>query len=421
MTSSIVKCCNCNIVISEILAFIQNKVDVMDEESIVRICSSAFPADEIERAKCLLFESITTSKRKITRKRDGRTQRDLYDVIAVFKETDPEETPIFVARELQKLPPVTFDHIDATRFLKDILIIQKELAALKESCVTIDQFNEVRRELQNTKQTSLYNYESYVNKKRGGGGLTNSYFMDSGPTGLPHIVEQNTSPNKQECTNTSQGKECLVASLSRPHASDDCVPLAQDSSEKEDRRVEASTVVSDVENSLVHTRKGGLSTGACASMNHQAASTPSGNKTFAQVLGADRLWEKEKQDVKWITVQRKRLKNRFSATQGKAVINVEDKFRAAETKISLFVNNVSLDTSEDDISQYIFDRTQIKVVLSKISPKSPRQYNSYRIEVPKTKLSLFLDDSFWPEGITFRKFVVFKPNRNYGRHDRKQK
>lgn len=156
-------------------------------------------------------------------------------------------------------------------------------------------------------------------------------------------------------------------------------------------------------------------------MNHQAASTPSGNKTFARVLGADRIWEKEKQDEKWITVQRKRLRNRFSATQGKAVINVEDKFRAAETKISLFVNNVSLDTSEGDISQYIFDRTQIKVVLSKISSKTPRQYNSYRIEVPKTKLSLFLDDSFWPEGITFRKFVVFKPNSNYGRHDRNQK
>lgn len=187
---------------------------------------------------------------------------------------------------------VTFDHIDATRFLKDILIIQKELSALKESCVTIDQLNEIRSELQNTKQTSIYNYESYVNKKRGGGGLTNSYFKDSGPTGLPHIAEQNTSTNKQECTNTSQGKDCLAASLSRPQAADDGVPLAQDSSEKEDRRVEASTVVSDVENSLLRTRKGGLSTGACAYMNHQPVSTPSGNKTFAQVLGTDRLWEK---------------------------------------------------------------------------------------------------------------------------------
>ncbi|KOB79056.1 Mutant cadherin [Operophtera brumata] len=145
-----------------LLAFIQNKIDVMSEESIVRICTTSFTTEEIEQAKSLLFESITTTKRKITRKRDGRSQRDLFDVISVFKETDPDETPNFVARMLQRLPSVLWDHLEATRILKDILVIQSALKALKETCVTVDKLEEVKSDLFNLKQASIANnYECY--------------------------------------------------------------------------------------------------------------------------------------------------------------------------------------------------------------------------------------------------------------------
>lgn len=69
-------------------------------------------------AKTLLFASIPKSK--ITKRmRKGKTIRDIDDIICLLKETDPELVPIFVARELNKLPSVLFDHLDATRILKD--------------------------------------------------------------------------------------------------------------------------------------------------------------------------------------------------------------------------------------------------------------------------------------------------------------
>lgn len=108
MATAIVKCSNCNIVINEVLAFIQNKCEVMDEESLVRICVTAFSSEDIESAKNLLFDSITTDVRKKIRKRVGKSLRNLNDVIALFKETEPEDTPIFVARNLHKLPPYIF-------------------------------------------------------------------------------------------------------------------------------------------------------------------------------------------------------------------------------------------------------------------------------------------------------------------------
>ena len=53
------KCNSFNIVINEVLAFVCNKIDVMDEDSICRICETAFSENEITMAKNLLFDSIT--------------------------------------------------------------------------------------------------------------------------------------------------------------------------------------------------------------------------------------------------------------------------------------------------------------------------------------------------------------------------
>lgn len=131
MASNVIKCTGCNMVISEVLAFVKNKLDVMDEDSLSRICVTAFTPEEIKSAKKLLFESVPTDKRNKIRKGDKKAQRDIDDIIGLFKQTDPGVVPVFVARDLQKLPPVTFDHIDVTRLLKDILVL-KEAQKLAE-------------------------------------------------------------------------------------------------------------------------------------------------------------------------------------------------------------------------------------------------------------------------------------------------
>lgn len=42
-----------------------------------------------------------------------------------------------------------------------------------------------------------------------------------------------------------------------------------------------------------------------------------------------------------------------------------------------------------------------------INMRRTKMYNSYKLYVSKHKLDLFLSDSFWPSGITFRRFVHF--------------
>lgn len=74
------------IVIYVLLAFMQNKIGVMDKESLVRLYSTAFKEKEIENAKNLLSGSVTTNIRKIVRKNVGKEQRDLY-IVSIFKQT----------------------------------------------------------------------------------------------------------------------------------------------------------------------------------------------------------------------------------------------------------------------------------------------------------------------------------------------
>lgn len=81
MTSDIIKCANCNVVINELLAFIQNKVDVMDEVSLFRICSDCFSVEEIVSSKKLLFGSILNLKIK-TRKIKRKNVRDVDGIIS---------------------------------------------------------------------------------------------------------------------------------------------------------------------------------------------------------------------------------------------------------------------------------------------------------------------------------------------------
>lgn len=194
--SSTLKCSTCNIVICELLAFIQNKQDVMDEKSLVTLCLSSFSSEDIDEAKTLLFTAV--SQRKIKRKKVSRSYKDLYDVITVFKETSPEDLPVFVAMELQKLPPLTFDHIDASRLLKDVIVLKSELQAIKADYVTQKQLQDTKAEMTNLKYASIVSEPDYfVNKKRGGG-CQNSYCLDSGPLGLPHIshISQTQQPSE---------------------------------------------------------------------------------------------------------------------------------------------------------------------------------------------------------------------------------
>ncbi|PZC72878.1 hypothetical protein B5X24_HaOG210403 [Helicoverpa armigera] len=82
-----------------------------------------------------------------SRRRDG-TQKSVQDIITLFKETDPDDVPEFVAKDLHKLPPVTFDHVDVTRLLKDITLLKQSQAEMQHQLeVSNNTISDLRAEL----------------------------------------------------------------------------------------------------------------------------------------------------------------------------------------------------------------------------------------------------------------------------------
>ncbi|KPJ00531.1 hypothetical protein RR46_07121 [Papilio xuthus] len=417
VTPTVLKCASCNIVINELLSFIQNKCDIMDEEGIIRLCVTTFKPEDISSAKNLLFGSMKPIKRKTARKGDGKSRRELEDIISTFKEVDPEELPMFVARDLQKLPPITFDHIDVTRLLKDLLILRNDVETLKNNFVDKITFHKLQNEVSNVKEiVSTNDFEccNYVNTKRGSAKRQESFnSCESGPIGMINMPRE--SPNK--CNNTLEPR-CLnlnystsasasasqpvlaergrgigrnsVPSFTRPCSNAPPPPILS----AQTQRVEAVTEVFNTETTV--------------------RSSPIANYVNTEKLSmADvvrkkgKRWEDKEKDEGWEVVQRKRYRNRFIGEKG-TCIDSEFKFRAADLKAPLFINNVHIDTCERDIIDYIKIKTNIDVTLQKIKAKQQKEYNSYKIFVPKHKLNMFLNRDLWPDGISFRRFVDFR-------------
>ncbi|KAJ8729814.1 hypothetical protein PYW07_016852 [Mythimna separata] len=198
--TKVVKCASCNVVIDELLSYIQNKISVIDEDTLVRLCTSTFSNEDIEKSKTLLYESVPVEKAKIKRKNKGKELRDLLDIIKVFKSVEPDQFPIFVARDLEKLPPILFDHLDCTKLLKDLLRIQNEVKEIKEEYVTQTQLKDLKSEILKLQNDSLIPASvCKLNRKRGG------WLLESGPIGLSHV---NNSPVVDDC-NISFGESSL--------------------------------------------------------------------------------------------------------------------------------------------------------------------------------------------------------------------
>lgn len=432
--SKTLKCASCNVVISELLAFLQNKVDVMDNESMVRICAAAYTVAEVEEAKSLLFDTIQTKKRNISRRKDGKIQRDLEDIIAVLKETDPDVVPVYVARNLNKIPVFCFDHLDPSVLLKDIVRLKADIQEIKQTYATVSQFEELQSKWRKCRPTSMESTECRVNNKRG------AFLLESGPMGFltprneaftEKVVFNNVSNTQQPLTHTpnvllpsserrvtvacdrstSEARACRLRSVqvtspeqssAQTHAPDCAITCAPSHSNMVDL---CASETKRAPAFVLGKNDNGISP---AEICLQNASATARKLSFAELAGNGGKWTKPKEDEKWIQVQRKRLRNRFVGNLGIAESGSNSKFKAADTKVPLFVSNVHKAVLEKDIVDYIYEKTKERVSLLKIDMKRQRDYNSYKMFVNKQTIDTFLDDKLWPSGISFRRFVSLR-------------
>lgn len=419
--SNMIKCNECNIVIDEMLSYIQNKISVIDEETLVRICKTSFTSEEIKKSKSLLFDSIPTDKRKIVRKNKGKEVRDLADIVNVFKSVDPDTIPVFVARQLEKLPPITFDHLDCTKLLKDLLIIQTEIKDIKSIYATVNQLKEMKMEILQLNNDCLPPTPACnVSMRRGG------WVLDSGPTELTnnHNVTLNESDptgvefsKQQDCKNDLQHRKVIQVEEEKT-CKTPCELLVQDSlpsfavraggdnSRSVRRPLSTAGVLSNITGPLANKV---LNVPTCDIQGKDNANEIRNNI----VIPTTDYVNLQSSDSEWHLVSKPVRRNytkqyRYQGKSGTARDN-ECKFKAAERKIPMFITNVNKETTPADITSYIQSKTQESVSLQKIHFKKDKGHCAYKFFISETRLSIYMDEKLWPEGIVFRRFVNFNP------------
>ncbi|CAG4931069.1 unnamed protein product [Parnassius apollo] len=160
-------------------------------------------------------------------KQYGKSQRELEDIISLFKETDPDSAPIFVARDLQKLPPITFDHVDVTRLLKDIVLLQQEVKIIKDNYVTKTHLEELKKDKSFLKTSTSPAHHHKVGRRCSAFLLdVGTTFGDSGPMGLSH--ELSTADVPLQTTDVQTEKISIAQVASRARDSVDALAPASD-------------------------------------------------------------------------------------------------------------------------------------------------------------------------------------------------
>lgn len=421
MTSKI-KCTSCNIVIDEMLAYMNNKLSIIDDESLVKICVSAFKSEEIKNSKSLLFESLPSELRKINRKRTGKENRDIMDIVALLKSTPTDKIPVFVARDLEKLPPITFDHLDVTKLLKDLTIMKSDIKVIQSSYAKRSDLDDIKTQIMTAKslepvylQTKTFR-DINVNTRRGGYLDT----MDSGPIGLLTLdssdCASSTIIDKSVCASDDKHKETNQSKVEgRCDSPTDTRPPAISGEATDRAQVTSQTPRHEQLAGCSATTSQHISRASSHSQNDNecmTTRTPTKRKTLADIVKTNlqSTSPTNQSGEDWQLVERKRRsKNLFSGKMGVAN-DSEGKFMAAESKVPIFITNVSKQTRMEDIVRYVYRITQENIVLEQINIKKQTEHNAYKFFVSKQKEAMYLDCNLWPKGIIFRRFRRYKYN-----------
>ena len=97
-------------------------MSVLPRSIVNRIVAENFCEEDITTAKDVLYSNVLVppKQRRIKRQGADKTKNNIDDIYKVLDETDPDALPIFVARDLGKLPTIDFDHVAMSTMSRDI-------------------------------------------------------------------------------------------------------------------------------------------------------------------------------------------------------------------------------------------------------------------------------------------------------------
>ena len=124
--------------VNELLCFISNKMDVMTQDLLVKLCTDFYGKGVIDNAKKLVYAAKCNAlnldialPRFVKRQGPKKKQSDVLDIIGLCHEVG-SKLPVFVARDLSNLPPVSANSFDVASLMRDIEDMKLQLLGLAD-------------------------------------------------------------------------------------------------------------------------------------------------------------------------------------------------------------------------------------------------------------------------------------------------
>ena len=345
---------NSCLVINELLCFVVNKSECLPPEAICQLCLSSFAEDEIEKAKKMLYELCADKNipRMVTRKGPKKMAQNMDDIVK-FVHDKGSDLPTFVARDLQVLPPVTFNSLDVSSLLHTIKQTQAEVSLLKDGL--------------NVQAQSISDLQKVVGEQAAA-----KVQGHQGPSGK-------TAPTAPEAAAETETEAVLT-----PAGSSAAETAEAESEKSEEQKLE---VVGDEQAVKVN-----------VSLN------PADEwKKFTKVNGKVRAVPMNS------VVQKVSAPNRKTRPTAKGYVSgsVKESGLTTVKKVirskyaSVFASRFDTSVSCDMLKKYLEERLNLKVNVSPVKTRYDT-YRSFHVMSECENPKVFMDDSVWPEGAYVR-------------------
>ncbi|KAJ2949547.1 hypothetical protein O0L34_g15466 [Tuta absoluta] len=267
--------------------------------------------------------------------------------------------PTFVAKNLNRLPPVSFDHVDVTRLLKDIVILKSELNILRQDTISKSELKQFQSKI-----------SSDINDLKQVIGKSSTY---NRPQQKP-----NEQGNTGENSTKNRTPKRPATTIGSRHATDDSTPRAQSPPKDE------------------HTP-------SYRDLCLRSRPPPRRNAS-STLVDSNSANSGDKDENSFTLVERKKKRPPAKKINMRGTATGSIKLQAADMPASIYLSRLKKTISKDDIKEYIHEKGESCIDVQSLQQRDEVDFKSYKIVVLKDKLNIFLEKEFWPSGIIFRRF-----------------
>ena len=412
-------------IVNGVLCYTSTARHSLRNDDIVRVCLAFFNDDDIIKGKDILCDIIGEKSKR--RRNENRVMNEVKDILEILRKCDEtkRQLPKFVVDSYDGLPPTSGFEVIAqslTALNDEIVSLKKEIEQLKESRIE----QTIASQDMTMMKEDLIVIKGEI-RKLNHKLMNDDIRQDSILLENLHSSGRTTNHIEDDSSNTDVGAECIDSlimnignrlssrsSIIHPNAppfeSNDLLEIANRSIQDDGGLPSAPSYSQVVENDGRHSDIISVRPKSTVKKPEQygiqtTRLTSAQRKRDYHERSAAALVDEE-----GFTLVQKKKKTRDNIV-GSRKYSGDRVMKCARNIGDLYLGNLDLDVTENEIINYIKDETGICV--DKCIPLASRNPNckAFKISVCFENRLTLLSPEIWPEGIICRKF--YNPRNKY--------